>query len=194
MTMTELLNNILQDKKKLLLAGILVFILFYFDLTVILKMQIGSVRTMGSKITKLKNDLTTFENDLKRMQEVKSKNTHSSGNEAKKIKKVISEDQVPALLEKISNLANQNNVLVAQIKPSRDTSKVKQDKNALSEKLGAFLIDMNISASYHNLGRFVSGLENDEVLMGLQSIKINAKQQDYLRQNINLLIRAYVKK
>jgi Tfp pilus assembly protein PilO len=194
MTMTELLNNILQDKKKLLLAGVLVFILFYFDLTVILKMQIGSVRTMGSKITKLKNDLTTFENDLKRMQEVKSKNTHSSGNEAKKIKKVISEDQVPALLEKISNLANQNNVLVAQIKPSRDTSKVKQDKNALSEKLGAFLIDMNISASYHNLGRFVSGLENDEVLMGLQSIKINAKQQDYLRQNINLLIRAYVKK
>lgn len=192
--MTEFLNNLLLDKKKLLIAGILVFAMLYFDLTVFLKMQVGSIRQLNPKIVKLKSGLVIFQNDLQRMQEIKNKNAQPANKETKKNKKAISEDQIPALLEKISNLANKNSVLVAQIKPSREAAKVKQDKNAPPEKLSILLISMDLSAGYHNLGRFIGDLENDEVLMGLQSLKINPKKEDYLQQSVNLLIKAYVRK
>jgi Tfp pilus assembly protein PilO len=114
---------------------------------------------------------------------------------ALKEKRIITEAQFASLLQDISKIANNNEVKILQLKPFRQSLPANQD--AKVKALGSFtpfLISLDLSSGYHNLGKFINGLENLESFVKVQEIKIEPFEDTYLNQKVNLVFVTYVKK
>lgn len=180
------LNKLALDNKKIFLIIFVFLIIIYLDFTFLIKKQFESLKTQGTKIAKLKKDLDT----LAKMQDLKNKQRQTNQKLFSKAKKLISEGEVPAILQDVSSIANKNNVNIMQIKP------IKESK-ALAPPTGKFstlLITLDLFCDYHSLGKFINELENAQTFMAVQSMKITTQATDYLKQKVNLVLRTYVSK
>lgn len=185
MKMMNLLNKFGLDNKKIFLFMLLCLIMVYIDFAFITKLQLRSIGTARAKIIKLEKDLDSLNKDLVAIRQAKKEQIAVA-----ETKKIISEEEIPSLLQDISNTANKYNVKIMQIKPFRDTET--KEKLTSRRKL---LVTLDLLCGYHSLGSFINDLENAERFITVQEMKIvrSSSSSDYLYQNVNLVLRTYVK-
>ncbi len=188
------LSNLKLDQKKLALIILFVSIIIYLDFSLMIKLQLKSVNALRPKIIKLKSDIDKFNKDLVMIQELKQKQAKISQKESLKAKKIVSQDAIPSLIEYISNTANQNNLKITQLKPSKELKAQGGPVSKDTAKLSPFLITLDLSAEYHRFGAFLNALENAQDFMAVQELRITRGQKDDFQQNVNLVLRTYVKK
>jgi Tfp pilus assembly protein PilO len=188
MKLTGILNLKLDNKKILLIALFALFII-YIDCHFVIKMQLANLRVLNPKVAKLKKDITAFKKDFAVVNSLKVKPEQAGVNE----KQVISEKDLPDLLEYISEIGNKNNVRIMQIKSSRET-KTKEVKPLPGVKFILVYISLDIFSNYHNLGVFINALENGDKFIAVHELKIAPDKKDYMRQQANLTLKTYVKK
>jgi len=188
----KFLNQLQLDSKKIMLIVIMSAAVFYMDFNFIIKAQLQGLNKSDAEITKLRKDLDNFKKDLKNTQDLRSRQALVSGKPSPKDKKVISENQFAALLQDISKAANDNEVRIFQIRPSREAPGNNQVKS--SSSLIPFFIILDLSSGYHNLGKFINELENLQAFVGVKDIKIAVQEDNYLKQRVNLVLYTYVKK
>jgi len=202
---TTLLNNVLtkiksykldkSDKKKIILIAAGVLLMLYIDFAFIMKSQFRYIKGVTPKIVQLKTDIDNLSKDLARMQGLQGRQAKMKQERGPRGKKIISQDEIPLLLQFISNIANKYNIRIMQIRPSKDVAKTKEDKaQSASLKFGPVSITLVLSCDYHRLGQFINDLENAEYLFSVEEIRISPGSADYLNQNVNLVLRTYVKK
>ncbi|MCM8789699.1 MAG: type 4a pilus biogenesis protein PilO [Candidatus Omnitrophica bacterium] len=192
-TLKDLLGTL--DNKKIILISIaaVLFLLMDFNL---LKMQLNGNKKLTAKIIKVKKDIDTLNQDLKKMEELKKRFEDSRGKTSTKLKKLLSEQELTFLLQYISGLAKQNDIQISQLKPARqsaaaDFKKVGAGKQPAST---AYSVSVDLICGYHDLGAFLNNLENGEIFIEAKSIKIIPQAQDVLKQKVNLNLMTYVKK
>ncbi len=183
-------KNAGQNKKKLFFILAVFAVIFFVDLRFILSAQLRAISKMGPKITKLQADLNSLDADLKKMRELKK--SHGSQGTASGAKKIVSEGQIALLMERISSIANKYDVKVIQMRPQKEAP-AKPAKNVKPEKFTPLSLTLDLVCDYHNLGRFISELENIDIFLQAQEIKIEPKDTDYLRQKVTLVFRTYVR-
>lgn len=176
------------DKQKIILIILVCAVIIYIDFAFILQAQFKGVKSVGGKILKLNKDIVALSQDLAVMQ--KTQATQAGKSSAQKAKTIISEHDLSSLLENISSIANKVNVRIMQIKPSRDL----KDSDSKSGNAVPVLITMELLSGYHNLGKFINDIENSDVLISIDELKILANAKDPLLQNVNLTLRTYVQK
>ncbi|MBI4982998.1 MAG: type 4a pilus biogenesis protein PilO [Candidatus Omnitrophica bacterium] len=179
------------DNKKKILAVILCIIVLYLDFGVIMKAQLGGLKKIAPKIKKVKLDLSTLNKDLLRMQNIKNADPAAARKEAQKVMRLIPEGQISFLLQGISENANKNFVAITRIKPAKE---LPAKGVVVPQNLTAYLISVDLSGDYHNLGKFINVLENGEVFLTVQNLRIQPDRQDLLKQKINLVLKTYVTK
>ncbi|MCX5706235.1 MAG: type 4a pilus biogenesis protein PilO [Candidatus Omnitrophica bacterium] len=180
------LENLQLDNKKIILIVLISAVLLYVDFSYLLKSQLAGLKGKDSQVINLKKELNNFQKDLKNMQDLKAKQALPSSKQLK-AKKIISESQVASLLQDISKLANSNDIRIQQLRPSREAE-------GKAGKSTVLFIAMELLGDYHHLGKFVNELENAEVFMSVQEIKIRAQDSDPLKQRASLLLKTYVNK
>lgn len=183
------LNRIIQDKKKLLLAGFVLLIVLYLDFSLILKSQLKLISRISPRIVRLKEDIKQFNLDLAKMQEAGKKS------EIFAMQVIRSEGEIPGLLEKITLLANQQNVRILEIKPGKEKLEAKTGRT--TPALGGFspfLIDLNLSCGYHNLGRFLASIERNAVFFEVAALEIKRSAKEAFLQEVRLTLKSYVGK
>ena len=194
--MTNLLNklNALKlDNKKIFLIALACLLMLYLDFAFMMKLQLQGIRTLTPKIIKLKRDVDNLAKDLSWMQDLERKASKAQKQiVALKTKEIISEDKLLLLLQEVSDLANKNRVKLMQINTSKDT-KVQEEVIA-GERLLPIIITLDLTCGYHFLGSFINALENAGHFIDLQDMKIVRDPHNYLLQNVNLVLRTYVKK
>jgi Tfp pilus assembly protein PilO len=191
--MKELLDKIKAkklDQKTLIIVIVVAVILLYLDFSFILKMQIKSAKDLSTKIAKIKKDIDLLNKDIALMQKEGLKEEQLK--EPAFDKKIITEAEVPSLLQEISDAANKNNARIIQIKSAVDT-KSKDAVNLANKKIAPVIITLDLMCAYHNLGSFLNQLENSENFISISNLKIAREQSDYLRQRINLELKSYVR-
>jgi len=201
------LNKLELDNKKIFLIILGVVVVLYVDYALILKAQISGVKSLNSKVLKIKTDILTLNKDLANISKIESQPAIV----VEKGKRVISEKEMALLLEDISNIANKNNVRLMLIKPSREQEKkekkAKEEKKPKAEKkqkeekketkapsFTVYNIELDLSCSYHSLGMFINDLENGEMFVAVKSLKVMPEKDNYLWHKINLVLKTYVKK
>lgn len=184
------LANLQLDKQKKILIAIFCVFIVYVDLNYILKSQLAALDSLSPKITRLENDLKNLGRDLENMRNSKGKQDLGAQKTFSKSSKILSEGQISGLLQDISNDANKLDIRIIQIRPSREAAAAKS--SAPSDKLIPILINLDLICDYHNLGRFINRLENSDVFMGVQEVKIATQLPDYLKQKVTLIIKTYV--
>lgn len=184
------LKEVMQDKQKAFLAVLILIFFIYGDFSFLMKGQLSAIKKIGPKSLKLTADISSLEKDLANIKQMQNKQEQMQ-EQSKKAKEIATEGQVPALLEDISRMANQNNVKIMQIKPIREP-KAKQAPKEFSSYSG-LNITLDLSCGYHNLGKFVSDIENSKIFMSLLKLSV-AQSADHSNHNVNMIIYTYVKK
>jgi len=172
------------DNKKIMLICIIFIIFVYMDYSFILKPQMQSLGAKKREVTVLKNNLKSLEADLNNMRQLKASGKVTV---VRKSKKIIFDLQLPSLLHDISKLANANNVRIVNIKP------VREEVKGAPVKLHPVSIMLDLECGYHNFGKLINALENNEVFLAVEGFKIEAQKKDPLRQKISLTLKTYVR-
>lgn len=192
--LTVLIIDIQKDKKKTLLFILACIIILYIDFFIIIKFQFCSSRELRTKIIKLKTSITNLTKDLASMQNQQEKRSKAEEDVSSKNKEFISQGQISFLMEEISDIAVKNKVKIMQIKPSKEQLLIKEEKNALTEKFTPLYITLDLISGYHNLGSFIGDMENGKTFISVQNMRILPNKDDYLLENISLVLKTYVKK
>ncbi len=185
------LSGIQLNKQTKILAVLFAALIVYLDAAYILKAQSSGLKRLDAKTAKLNLDLANLNRGLESMQSMRlSKGVPMKAFQATKI---IPDGQVPGLLQEISAQANKREIKIIQMSPVRPAQK---EKSAAQNKAALLLINLELSADYHNLGRFIQALESSAVFMQVQELKIatQAQEPDYLKQQIRLVLKTYVAK
>ena len=188
--MDKLVVGLFEDRKKLALAGLAVFILFFLDFTFVAKPQLKAISRDSAKVAKLRQDTAGLNNDLLKFEAIKAKGASL----LKSLKGPIQEEELPDLLEQISGLANDNNIRIMQIQPFKD-SRVKESqvqKEQLNSK--PLLIEIDMLSGYHNLGAFLSGMEGLSAPLVVDKFNMQSDNANPMQHKVELVLRTYVKK
>lgn len=182
------------DKKKLILLGVFCCLFIYLDVSFVLNAQLKAIARLSPRITKIKNDIDAFDKDMRAVNEFKQKGAGSQAlkQEARLSRKVIREEEMPALLQDITGMANKVNLKILQIRPFKDMKAKEETVGGL--RLVPVMISLELRCGYHALGNFINAIENSTKFMLVESVKINSNGEDYLNHNIKVEIRTYVKK
>ena len=202
MNVLDKINELSADKKKfslIILAGI---ILIYCDVAFLATRQFKAVEAMTPKIKNAREELR----ELAELKQLKVKQPNIIKDMLKKAKRLITEEQIPELLQGISNMARNNEVSIQQINTTKDIKEVKVPKAKVppkgketvaapeSGKFKSMLITMEIQAGYHNLGRFINELERAPEFIAVEEIRISSIPSTYTQQRVDLTLKTYVKK
>jgi Tfp pilus assembly protein PilO len=187
------LDLVKLDNKKIFLLVLVSLLILYIDFTSIIKLQLKAINSLTPKITKLKRDINNLAIDLKTIQDLKNIKTPDKQRVGVAgAKKIISEDEIPLLLQTISDIANKNKVKIIQINTAGYTKA--QEEIIVGEKLSSISIKLDLSGNYHSLGSFINNFENASQFMELQEMKIVRSPSDYFIENASLVLKVYVRK
>ena len=190
--LTNLLHKLKLDNKKIFVIPLIFFVILYMDFTFLMKLQLQGIRILTPKIIQLKENTVNLDKDLSMMQGLRKKIDDKKQTGVSNIKQIISEGEMPLLLQAISDIANQDKVRIIQINTSRDT-KGKEEIIA-QEKLLPITVTLDLSCTYHALGGFINSLENARQFMELEDMKIMRDPRDYFLENVNLTLKTYAKR
>ncbi|MFH0791059.1 MAG: hypothetical protein V2A64_05445 [Candidatus Omnitrophota bacterium] len=198
------LKKIPLDNKTIGLLILVVIIVVYVDWSFVLQPQFQKTGALNVKIKNMRTNLERLRKDLADMDDLKRKAVSVSGGSSFKAKELISAQNLPLLFKEIADIANKNQVKLMQIKPaweSKDTkpantSKDAKSSNNLSKDQGLImgLISLDMSCDYHHLGGFINDLENYKTFLAVEEIKITAIANNFLKQDVKLILKTNVKK
>jgi hypothetical protein len=183
----DLLQDIKQDKQKLIAVLIAFGIIFILDCMFIVKAQLSAAGQLGVKISRLKKDIAAVNKELALIKPAIPGQSGNSGNGSK----MYTEEEIPLLMEAVSLYARENNIKVMQINPVKES--MPKEKLPSGEVLG-LRVKLNLNARYHKLGAFISDLEKSDHPVFVEEIRISRAADDPMRLDVNLTLRTYVKK
>lgn len=188
----QLLDSKKLDAKTLFAVIFFCAVFVFLDCSFLVSKQIKALRAIRPQISKMKTDLESLDTGLGNMQALQKgmKRDAPIG----KTKKIISDEEVPLMLQQISATANDNDIKVLQIRPIRESPLFRLEKPNVLIRLKPLLVNIDLSCDYHQLGKFLNRLEGGEFFLAVEEMKIAAQPQDYLRQRVTLLLKTYVKK
>jgi len=182
--------NRMNEKNPYFVIGGFLLILFLLDFFLVMQFQFKTLANLNQKIRALHENVTKSELDIQRFaayqNELKRLQTQYTQIESQ----VRTKDQLPLILENISRIANHNGLRTDQMMPN----------TALTEPLSKnndgqyFAIPIRIEgrSEYHDFGRFLNQLENEEIFMRVPEFVIRASRDDQSRHEVELTLEAIV--
>jgi len=139
-----------------------------------MKSELRGARTTIMDLDKLKKDL-----------EERSLKVDSYEN------KLPAEQEIPALLESLSNMAKESGIKIVGIVP--EMTYVKDDKTAKKNQIYREIpILITAKSGYHELGSFLHNLENADRFMKVSDIRIRANKAAPGKHDVELMVSTYV--
>ncbi|MCK9595384.1 MAG: type 4a pilus biogenesis protein PilO [Candidatus Omnitrophica bacterium] len=185
--MADILQEIRQDKQKLIAVFVAFGLIVILDCMFIIKAQLQNAGQAGAKVSRLKKDIAGVNKELTLAKSAVPGNSRGS----KAGYKMYKEEDIPLLMEAISLYAKENNIKVMQITPVKETRS--KEKLPSGEALG-FRVKLNLNARYHKLGAFVNALEKSDHPVFVEEIKLSRSGNGPMLLDVNLTLKTYVKK
>jgi type IV pilus assembly protein PilO len=186
--LSAMLANIRKDPKQMMviISSAVIFVLFVY-LAFILKPQVASISEVRGKLGKLNADLKTARSDIAKISSMKDAIESYNKKIGQYEKTLPTEDGISSLLESLSEMAKNANMRIAGIVPiERKESEV---ENRVYKEIP---ITITAKAGYHELGRFLSALENSDRFMKVTDMQIKADKISPKKHDVELLVVTYV--
>ena len=172
-----------------LVIGLLVLVLIV-DYIFIMQFQLGALRALGPKLAEISDHFKEFETNRARVgkyeEDIKDLDQKLDNLE----KRLRTTEEIPAVLEGISRIANRSKVFIDQIIPETDLGEP-VFKNAQG-KYYLLPVRVEAKASYHNFGRFLNELETQGSLMMIDDMMIETNLENPRQHLVKLSIQAVI--
>jgi Tfp pilus assembly protein PilO len=182
------LENLKNNKQRLILVALFGLLIAYADIAVILKGELAWVGSTNSKVTKLEKGIIAVHKDLVNLESRKTLQAKTLS----QAKTIITEDQRQVAFEYIYDTANKYEVKIVQLKPSMDMKAKGETMDKI--KLVPVLLNLDLVCGYHNLGAFMNALENGKYFFAVTQMRITRNSSDSFRHNVSAVLKTYVKK
>jgi len=182
--------NRLNEKNPYYVIGGCLLVLFLIDFFLVMQFQFKTLGNLNEKITAQHTNISKTQQDIQRFAAYQNELKRLQTKYERIESQVRFKDQLPLILENISRIANENGLHTDQMMPN----------TALTEPLSKnndgeyFTIPIQVegTSEYHDFGRFLNQLENEEIFMRVPEFVIRAARDDQSRHEIELTLEAIV--
>jgi type IV pilus assembly protein PilO len=183
----DLKNNPMQRMLVIMLASLLIFVLYIYFVFV---PQIGRVTALVGKVGKMRTELKPAKSTIAEMGGLKKRlNDYNEKIELYE-KRLPAEQEIPSLLENLSSMAKSANIKITSIMPApKAAEESAQKQNAIYKEIPILI---TAKSGYHELGKFLSDLENSNRIMKVVDISIKEDKDSHTQHNIELKVCTYV--
>ncbi|MDP8264380.1 MAG: type 4a pilus biogenesis protein PilO [Candidatus Aceula lacicola] len=171
------------------LAGFILFVLL-FDYVFIMGFQINALKSLIPKSVELSKELKETKYNLKNMPHYQKEVSRLRGNLSKVEMSVLSREEIPMLLEKISRLAISSDVQIDQIMPLKDSQELVLENDG--GKYFSLPIYVRGQGGYHAIGELFNRIETDEVFMSIEDFDITQNSGHPRRHIVKIAITIFV--
>lgn len=151
------------------------------------------VRVFGLTVNagKMNSDLKSARILIKDFERLKNDLKERSKKVESYEEKLPAEQEIPALLENLSNMARNSNIKIVGIVPA--ISYFKDDKPATKSQIYLEIpILITAKSGYHELGYFLSSLENADRFMKVVDIDIKSNKANPKKHDVELMVCTYI--
>ena len=170
------------------LASLLVIIVYFYFM---LLPQIGWVTDILGKTGKLMSDVKSAELLISKKEIFKNDIGSYRGKVESYEKRLPAEQEIPSILENLSNMAKGSNVKILGIAPVQVSAKEAAAKN-LGKIYKEIPILINAKSGYHELGIFLSNLESADRFMKVVDIEVRSSKASPKKHDTELIVCTYV--
>ena len=185
----DMISKVQLDKKKIIAIALVTVLFLYVDIAFLLKFQIKAAAGLGSKVVKMRKEITELKEQISGMDTEKAKQTQMIS----KAKNIINDSQKDELIKEIYDTANARQVKVMQLRPLSE-GRNKEEVTVNRVKLTAVSISADLSCGYHEFGSFLNALENGKYYIQVSDIRIARSPNDNFHHNVTMVLKTYVKK
>lgn len=195
--MNDLKNKILlllsSGNKKTgyyLLAGLIGFLLLG-DYIFLMRFQVKALRSLGPEVARYQRDIEQAKYHLERVALYEAQATELGSDFQNKRSRILTQQEIPMILENISRLANKAGVQVNQIMPLRESQK----KVLQAQEASYFILPIFVQgqADYHAIGRFFNHIETNDVFLMVESFDISHDNLNTKRHSLRTVIFVFLK-
>lgn len=177
----------LKDKKKVMILGIILTVgAIYIYLSFLLLPQISRVATAYGKANKLNSEVKVAEREMSEIDGLKKKVAQYHEKIESYERMLPAEQEIPKLLEDLSEMAKSANVKIVAITPVQ----AKQEAQA-NQAYQEIPILINARSGYHELGRFLNNLENAGRFMKVVDMSISENKTTPKRHDVEMMVLTY---
>ncbi len=179
-------ENIKNNPRQLaavIIAAALVMILLYFNF--ILKPQVSQAASLVMNMNKMRADLKRAEADIAEIPKFKNDIRTYEDKVTYYEKMLPAEREIPSLLQSLSEMAKNSNVKIIGITPTV----MEGEKGTIYQELPILI---SAKSGYHELGRFLSSLENSERFIKVADISIRSNSSNPKKHDVESLMVTYI--
>jgi len=166
------LSTIDEKQRLYIFIGVLLFF-FLLDYFIMMRPQLNTLQKISPEIDILSQDIVKAKEDVKNTDKYRAEVDQLKRKVADINQRVRMRAEVPLILERISVLANSNNVTIDQITPSVIDQRVVLE----NDQFRYFALPINIEAKcgYHNFGKFINQLQNNDMFLNVGTFTMTSK-------------------
>ncbi len=168
--------------------GIL-FAVFLLDYFLLMSPQLGALKKINPEIKALSDNIKGAKADIKKLNTYKTELEKTSKKFAEANLKVKSRHEISALLEYIANIANETDLKIDQIMPDTLGQELLTEND--KRKYFDLPIYMEARSSYHNFGKFLNKIEQNDISLRVGTFTI-VVTNDTRRHAIKMTFKATV--
>lgn len=176
--------------QRILAAGLIFLIAFVLYLYFVFVPQIVRVPALFGKVNKITADLKSAKSTSAEMEWLKKQLAEYNEKVEWYEKKLPVEQEIPNLLENLSDMAKGSNIKITSIMPS--PAAPENDAQRRGKLYQEIPIRITARSGYHELGRFLSNLENSDRFMKVTNIGIKSNKASPKQHDIELTVCTYI--
>ena len=186
-----------EQKTLLSVAGLGIVILWVY-ITAIVRPLMREGGQLGQQLREAREQLKLLEAATANEDALREQYHQLEQNVLSLRKLLPSEEELPAVIELVSDMASQSQVKIQTIFPQRpmgnEVGGGKKDKGAAPKQLAVYkdvLIQIDALAGFHQLGAFLSLVEQGDKPMQIANLRITQDPKETRRLRIKLLLKSY---
>jgi type IV pilus assembly protein PilO len=176
-----------EQQKILILAILLSLVICVAYVGLFLRPQAARLGGVMGQVKKVKADLKAAKANIARIDSFK-KSIEAYNEKVGRYEKTLPTEQgIPRLLEDLSTMARDSNMKIVGIVPVSQ-----EDIRQRAQTYQEIPIMISAKSGYHELGRFLAGLENSDRFMKVADIQIRSNRSAPKKHDVELLVLTYV--
>ncbi len=176
-----------EQRKFLVIVGGSILILI-LDIFFIIKPLIGNMSNLQSQTGKLQASIGGLDQQISKLDSMNKKLEILKSDYALYGKKFPRDEEVPSLVQTISEVAVASKVAISALKITEASG---EKEAPPSEILREVPIEINVKGGYHQLGSFINKLEALDKFLKIKNIEITYEGATPRKHNLRLLILTY---
>ena len=178
--------NARNPREKIMIIAFAAAFVLFVDYWILMRPIIHAFRTTMPQLAELDNELKALRHDKKNKELVARQWQEAQDSVADRERSFIAPDELPSLLENLSQLALDSNVKILTLKPAPELATEKKESRYTSTP-----IKISALAGTHEFGKFVAKLESGTTFFRVMNMTIRDNSPDIKRHRVDLDLEVY---